>query len=54
MNFNWETKKEQVLKSMRIPAQKKMEWLREMHEFMLKSYSKRRRDIFWKLRGIKN
>lgn len=34
--FKWETEEGRLLKFMRIPPKKKMEWLREMNEFIAK------------------
>ena len=35
----WESEKEKLLRYMKIPPKKKMEWLMEMHLFMRKYYS---------------
>lgn len=51
-DFNWPTEEERLRKYMKIPAKKKLEWLRQMHEFTVKAYSKRDRRIYWKLRNI--
>ena len=54
MIYKWETDKERVLKHMRIPAKKKLEWLRDMNEFIEKASImsvKRRREIREKLRN---
>ena len=53
MNFGWESEDEKMLRYMKIPARKKLEWLKEMHDFLLATATPRRRKIFWKLRGIK-
>jgi len=53
MNFRWETEKEKLLRSMKVSPQKKMEWLNEMHDFLLSTATPKRKKIFWKLRGIK-
>ena len=50
MNFEWECEEEKLKRFMRISAKKKMEWLYQMHEFIKKAYTKKQRDIFWKLR----
>ena len=50
MIFEWETEEERVLRFMKIPPKKKLEWLRQMNEFMVKCSSKRSRLIRWKLR----
>lgn len=50
MIFEWETEEERLLRFMKIPPKKKLEWLRQMHEFMVKCSSKRTRLIRWKLR----
>lgn len=33
--FEWETKEERLARFMKIPPKKKMEWLYEMHQFLL-------------------
>ena len=48
--FDWETPKERALRHMRVPPQKKMEWLHQMHQLVLKSSSKRLLAIGQKLR----
>ena len=50
MIFKWETEKERLLRFMKIPPKKKLEWLREMHEFVTKFTSKHSRTIRHKLR----
>jgi len=50
MIFKWETEKERLSRFMKIPPKKKLEWLRQMHEFIIKSSSKRDKLIRWKLR----
>lgn len=52
MIFKWETEQERLLRLMRISPRKKLEWLRQMHEFIVKSSSKRDKLIRWKLRKI--
>jgi len=52
MIFKWQTTKERLLRFMKISPKKKMEWLRQMNEFIVKSSSKRDRLIRWKLRKI--
>ena len=39
--FKWETEKEKTLRLAKISPCKKMEWLREMSEFMIKTSSKK-------------
>ena len=53
MIFEWETEEERLIRFMKIPVKKKLEWLREMHEFTLKCSSKRTRLIRQKLREIR-
>jgi len=53
MNFQWESEGEKLLRFMKISPKKKMEWLRQMHEFMRSAYSKKQRAIFWKSRGMR-
>lgn len=50
MNFGWETEEEKLLKYMKWPAKKKLEWLRQMHEFTVKTSSKKMLALRWKLR----
>jgi len=52
MNFGWETKEERILRFMRILPQKKLEWLEESRRFALRSFTKKRKKIFWKMREI--
>jgi hypothetical protein len=53
MTFEWETEDERLLRFMKIPPKKKLEWLREMNEFMAKCSSKRTKSIRRKVREIK-
>jgi len=52
MIFKWETEKERLSKFMQISPKKKLEWLRQMHEFIVKSSSKRNKQIRRKLRDV--
>lgn len=52
MIFKWESEEERLLRFMKIPPKKKLEWLRQINEFIAKCSSKRSRSIRWKLRGI--
>lgn len=52
MIFKWETEEERLLRFMKISPKKKMEWLAQMHEFILKASTKRDRLLRWKLRKI--
>ena len=49
MIFKWETEEERLLRFMKIPAKKKLEWLRQMQEFTLKCLSKKGKKIRQKL-----
>jgi len=53
MIFKWETEKERLLRFMKISPKKKLEWLQQMHEFIVRSSSKRKKLIRWKLRNIR-
>lgn len=50
MSFRRESERKRLLRFVRIPAKKKLEWLWQMHEFIRLAYTKKQRDIFWKLR----
>lgn len=50
MIFKWETEEERLLKFMKIPPKKKLEWLQQMHEFTIKFSSKKWKNNFWRLR----
>lgn len=50
MIFEWETEEERLLRFMKIPAKKKLEWLRQMNEFITKCSSKRCKLLRWELR----
>jgi len=52
MIFEWETEKERLLKFIKIPPKKKLEWLHQMNELIVKASSKRDKLIRWKLRKI--
>lgn len=52
MILKWETKEEHLLKFMKISPLKKLEWLKQMHEFVLKASSKQDKLLRWKLRGM--
>jgi len=51
--WGWDIDEERLMRYLRIPAIKKLEWLQEMHDFLLATATPRRKKIFWKLRGIK-
>lgn len=53
MIFEWETGEERLKRHMKIPAKKKLEWLQQMHELVVKSSSKRTMKIRWKLREMR-
>jgi hypothetical protein len=53
MIFEWETEEEQLKRHMKIPAKKKLEWLQQMHELVVRSSSKRMMKIRWKLREMR-
>jgi hypothetical protein len=50
MIFEWETEEERLLRFMKIPPKKKLEWLQKMHEFMVKCSSRRTKLIRRELR----
>lgn len=50
MIFEWESEEERLLRFMRIHPKKKLEWLRQMNEFLCKVSTKRQRDIYQRLR----
>ena len=50
MIFEWETHDQRLRRFMKISPQKKLEWLRQMHEFTLKTSTKRLNIIRRKLR----
>ncbi|MFH1876684.1 MAG: hypothetical protein ABH865_07315 [Candidatus Omnitrophota bacterium] len=54
MDFREETEDERLLRSMRISPKKKMEWLYAMHRMMLKVWTKKQREIYFRLREDKN
>ena len=52
MIFEWETERERLLRFIKIPPKKKLEWLHQMNEFIVKASSKRDKLIRLKLRKI--
>ena len=53
MRFRWETEEEQLKRFMKIPAKKKLEWLREMNQFSSRYLSKKTRAVYLQLRKMK-
>lgn len=53
MIFKWTSDEERLRKWMKISPQKKMEWLRAMHELIVKSTSKREKKLRVKLREMR-
>ncbi len=54
MIFRWESDEERLLKFMRIPPKKKLEWLFQMNEFLHRFSSKKQEIIRQKLREQNN
>ncbi|MBI1869867.1 MAG: hypothetical protein HYS07_01580 [Chlamydiae bacterium] len=54
MNFNGETEEEKLLRWMKIPPRKKLEWLYEMHQFNLKYDSSRVKKIRKTLKALRS
>lgn len=52
MIFKWESEDERLLRFIKISPKKKLEWLHQMHKFIVKSSSKRTKLIRWKLRKL--
>lgn len=53
MIFKWESEQERLLRFIKIPPKKKLEWLREINEFIGKYSSKHNELIRRKLRKIR-
>ncbi len=51
--FQWESEEERLKRFMKISPKKKMEWLCEMHELMVKSSSKSMKKLRQKLREMR-
>lgn len=47
-----ESEDERIRRFMKILPKKKLEWLRQINDFILKCSSKRTKRIRWKLRGL--
>lgn len=52
MIYKWETKKERILRGLRISAKKKLEGFRLMNELIDKALGRRQRILRQKLREI--
>ncbi|MFZ5801213.1 MAG: hypothetical protein ACOY3D_07580 [Candidatus Omnitrophota bacterium] len=50
MKFGWESPDAKALRLLRISPVKKLEGLREMHEFLCRALTKRQRQFYFKLR----
>ena len=48
--FKWETEKERMMRFIKIPPKKKLEWLLGMQKFIWKTSSPRMRTLRQKLR----
>lgn len=53
MTEEFETEEERLRRLMKYSPKKKLEWLREMHEFILKASSEEDRKIRIKLREMR-
>jgi hypothetical protein len=50
-DFGWNNDSDAYLRrAMKLSPKKKMEWLYQMHNLMRKAYTKKQRDVFWKLK----
>ena len=50
MISKWESQKERLVKFMAIAPKKKLEWLRQMHDFLRKAMTKKQRRVYYRLR----
>jgi len=50
MKFGWEREEERLLRYMKIPPVKKLEWLAQMNKFMRETSSRKTKHIRQKLR----
>ena len=50
MRLGWESKKQKLLRTVKISAQKKLEWLYQMHQFVLRTMTPKQKKIFFILR----
>lgn len=53
MTFKWGSDEERLRQWMKVSPLKKMEWLRKMHESIVKSTSKRDKKLRLKLREMR-
>jgi hypothetical protein len=52
MNFQWEKDETKLLRSMKVPAQKKLEWLYAMHEFTRSTLKGKNRKALFAFRAL--
>ena len=52
MIFRWESEKEKLLRFIKMSPKKKLEWLREMNQFLYKYTPKQSKAIRQKLRKV--
>ncbi|MDE1920755.1 MAG: hypothetical protein KGJ09_08585 [Candidatus Omnitrophica bacterium] len=50
INFDWQTDEERLRRWVKLSPKEKMRWLTESNEFMRKVWTKKQKEIFWKLR----
>ncbi len=50
MIYKWETQEERLRRFIAIAPKKKLEWLFQMHYLLVKAFTKKKRNIYYKLR----
>jgi hypothetical protein len=50
VNFGWGNDEERLRRWVKLSPKKKLEWLYQAHMLMRKTFTKKQREIFWKLR----
>ncbi len=53
MKFGWQTEEERLLRYMKVPPLKKLQWLEQMHAFTRKFLPESQRRIWRKLREMR-
>ncbi len=53
MIYKWETEEERLQRFIAITPKKKLEWLFQMHHLLARAFTKKKREIYYKLRQIR-
>jgi len=53
MTYKWETEMERIKRFTKIPPRKKMDFLFRMHQLIAKTWTRKQKENFFKLRALR-